>query len=427
MLYLKRTKVGEIMNERNILCIDLKSFFASCECVERKLDPFTTPLVVADPERGKGAITLAVTPYMKTLGVPSRGRIFEIPNNIKYIIAKPTMELYLKKSKEIIDIFLNFVSKEDLHVYSIDESFLDVTNYLKLYKTNDYNLAINIMKTIKEKTGLTSTCGIGPNLFLAKVALDTESKHNKDCIAKWTYEDIKTKLWNLEPLTEMWGIGSKTMKKLNDLGIKKVGDINKYNINFYKRRFGIIGEEIYLHANGIDTSNIKEKCESKNKSYSISQILYKDYSIINTPLIIREMSSTLAKRLRNNKKVCSCISFGIGYSKNIGGYFYHSKKLSTSTNNEKEIYETCKNIFDNYIEDLPIRKISISASKISDNNYHQLNLFENSLEEENNEKITLTIDNITNKFGNNSILKASSLIEYSTIKKRNNTLGGHSK
>lgn len=416
------------MEERNILCIDLKSFFASVECVDRNLNPFTTPLVVADPDRGGGAITLAVTPYMKTLGVPSRGRVFEIPKNIKYITAKPRMSLYIKKSKEIINIFLDFVSKEDMHVYSIDESFLDVTDYLKLYKMDDITLAKTIMNEITKRTGLTSTCGIGPNLLLAKVALDIDSKNSQDFIAKWTYEDIKTKLWNIEPLNKMWGIGNKTMKKLNDLGIKKVGDINKYPKSFYKKRFGILGEELYEHANGIDYSNIKsQNYETKNKSYGLSQILYKDYTILNVPLIIKEMASKIAKRLRTNKKVCSVISFGIGYSRNIGGGFYHSKKINNPTDNEEKIYEICMNIFDNYIEDLPIRKVSISVGKIENNNYKQLNLFETEEENTKDDNITKVMDEIANKFGENALLKASSLYEYSTIKKRNNTLGGHSK
>ncbi len=416
------------MEERNILCIDLKSFFASVECVERGLDPFTTPLVVADPERGTGAITLAVTPALKEKGVPSRGRIYEIPKNLKYITAKPRMSLYVKKSKEIINIFLDFIDKEDLHVYSIDESFLDVTDYLKLYKMTDVELAKKIMNTIKEKTGLTSTCGIGPNLLLAKVALDTESKHNKDFLAKWTYDDVKTKLWNITPLTEMWGIGPKTMKKLNDLGIYKVGEINKYSVSFYKKRFGILGEELWMHANGIDTSNIKnDNIKTKNKSYSLSQILYKDYTKMTIPLIINEMCSTLAKRLRDNKKVCSIVSFGIGYSKNIGGGFHHSRKLSESTSSEKIIYDSCMNIFNNFVEDLPIRKVYIALGKIESNNYLQLNLFEENEKVVLENKMNSIVDSIKNKFGSNSILKASSLMEYSTIKKRNNTLGGHNK
>ena len=414
------------MNERNILCIDLKSFFASVECVERNLDPFTTPLIVADPSRKGGAITLAVTPYMKTLGVPSRGRVFEIPKNIKYITAPPRMSLYVKKSKEVINCFLDFVSKEDMHVYSIDEAFLDVTDYLKLYKMDDFTLAKTIMARIKEKTGLTSTCGIGPNLLLAKVALDIESKHSPDFIAKWTYEDVKTKLWNITPLDELWGIGSKTMKKLNDLGIYKVGDINKYSKDFYKKRFGVLGEELYLHANGIDNSNIKDdKYEIKNKSYGLSQILYKDYTPEEAILIIKEMCETICKRLRNNKKVCGVVGFGIGYSRSVGGGFYHSKKLSESTDNENVIFSVCKSIYDSYIEEEPIRKVSISLGKITDNNYVQLNLFEEVNETIN--EIPIVVDEINKKFGDNAILKASSLLNYSTIKMRNKKMGGHNK
>lgn len=414
------------MNERNILCIDLKSFFASVECVERNLDPFTTPLIVADPSRKGGAITLAVTPYMKTLGVPSRGRVFEIPKNIKYITAPPRMSLYVKKSKEVINCFLDFVSKEDMHVYSIDEAFLDVTDYLKLYKMDDVTLAKTIMARIKEKTGLTSTCGIGPNLLLAKVALDIESKHSPDFIAKWTYEDVKTKLWNITPLDEMWGIGFKTMKKLNDLGIYKVGDINKYSKDFYKKRFGVLGEELYLHANGIDNSNIKDdKYEIKNKSYGLSQILYKDYTPEEAILIIKEMCETICKRLRSNKKVCGVVGFGIGYSRSVGGGFYHSKKLSESTDNENVIFSVCKSIYDSYIEEEPIRKVSISLGKITDNNYVQLNLFEEVNETIN--EIPIVVDEINKKFGDNAILKASSLLNYSTIKMRNKKMGGHNK
>lgn len=414
------------MNERNILCIDLKSFFASVECVERNLDPFTTPLIVADPSRKGGAITLAVTPYMKTLGVPSRGRVFEIPKNIKYITAPPRMSLYVKKSKEVINCFLDFISKEDMHVYSIDEAFLDVTDYLKLYKMDDVTLAKTIMARIKEKTGLTSTCGIGPNLLLAKVALDIESKHSPDFIAKWTYEDVKTKLWNITPLDEMWGIGSKTMKKLNDLGIYKVGDINKYSKDFYKKRFGVLGEELYLHANGIDNSNIKDdKYEIKNKSYGLSQILYKDYTPEEAILIIKEMCETICKRLRSNKKVCGVVGFGIGYSRSVGGGFYHSKKLSESTDNENVIFSVCKSIYDSYIEEEPIRKVSISLGKITDNNYVQLNLFEEVNETIN--EIPIVVDEINKKFGDNAILKASSLLNYSTIKMRNKKMGGHNK
>lgn len=414
--------------KRNILCIDLKSFFASAECVERKLDPFKTPLVVADITKGNGTITLAVTPYLKKLGVKSRGRVYEIPDKIKkqIIFAKPRMNLYYQKSKEIIDIYLQYISYEDMHVYSIDEVFLDVTDYLKFYNKSDYELALEIMKKIKDKTGITSTCGIGPNLLLAKISLDIESKHNKNCIAKWGYEDIKTKLHNITPLSEFWGIGKQYEKKLNNLGIKKIGDINKYPISFYKKRFGIMGEELWYHANGIDLSNIKkEKISPKDKSYSMSQVFYKDYTPEKTILIIKEMTEILCKRIRENKKTCKIVSLGITYSKNIGGYFYHSRKLDIETDDNKTIYEMCLYIFNNYVNNLPIRKVSISLGNIQNKKYKQINLFEKI--DDNPDELSHTLDKINTKFGNNAVLKASSLVEYSTIKNRNKKLGGHNK
>ncbi len=162
---------------RHFLCIDLKSFFASCECIERGLNPFTTPLVVANKNQGNGAITLAVTPYLKSQGIKGRTRLYEIPKNIKYTIVNPRMKLYLEKSREVVGIYLDYVAKEDLHIYSIDECFLDVTDYLNLYKKTDYELALDILNKITKKTGLTATCGIGPNMLLAKVAMDIEAKH----------------------------------------------------------------------------------------------------------------------------------------------------------------------------------------------------------------------------------------------------------
>ena len=226
----------------------------------------------------------------------------------------------------------------------------------------------------------------------------------------------------------MWGIGPKTAKKLRDLGIKKIGDINKYPMTFYKKRFGILGEEMWMHANGIDPSNIKDDHYTiKNKSYGLSQILYKDYNTTNILLIVREMASKVAKRLRDNKKVTSLIGFGIGYSRDIGGGFYHSRILSECTDSEEKIYEACKYIYDSYIEDLPIRKVSISLGKIESKNYKQLNLFEQEKENELDTKVTTAMDEITKRFGDNALLKASSLLDYSTIKRRNETLGGHKK
>lgn len=412
--------------KRNILCIDLKSFFASVECVERQLDPYTTPLVVCDPTRN-GAITLAVTPYLKQFGVKGRSRVYELPKNIDIIKVPPRMRLYQQKSKEVIKIYLDYISEEDLHIYSIDECFLDVTNYLKLYQKTDYELALEILNTIQKKTGLTATAGIGPNLLLAKVSMDIEAKHNKDNIAKWTYDDVKTKLWNISPLSQMWGIGSRMERNLNDLGIRRIKDLANYDLEKLKKQFGVIGEELWQHANGIDLSKISDfkNHEVKEKSFSHSQILYKDYYDYNITIIIYEMLDLLCRRLRNQNKLCGVIGFGIGYSHNIGNGFYHSLKLSSTTDNINDLYRECMRIFDRYYNHSPIRKVSISLSHLEDNSSLQLNLFNPIEEVEKNRSINATIDSIKMRFGANILLNASSLLEDSTIKDRNNKIGGH--
>lgn len=413
--------------KRNILVIDLKSFFASCECVDRGLDAFSTPLVVADPKRKDGAITLAVTPYCKSLGMKSRARMYENKKFKNLIVVPPRMSLYIKKSTEVINIYLDFISSEDLHVYSIDEAFLDVTNYLKMYKMTDYELAKKIMETVKEKTGLTATCGIGPNMLLAKIAMDIEAKHNKDCIASWNYEDIPNKLWTISPLSNMWGIGSRMEINLNNMGIKNIYDLAHYDKNKLIKRFGIMGEEIYNHANGIDLSLISDyKNLKKEKSYGHSQVLFKNYYSHNIKLIIEEMVEVLSIRLRKNRKQTGLISFGIGYSKDIGGGFHHMMKLSTSTDNEKIILDTCLKIFDNYYDDSPIRKVSISFGKLNDKNSIQLNIFEDYEKNINEDNINNAIDFVHSKYGKNSLFKASGLLKDSTIRERNGKIGGHS-
>ncbi len=412
--------------DRHFLCIDLKSFFASCECLDRGLNPFTTPLVVADPRRGGGAITLAVTPYLKNLGVKSRGRIFEIDKKIKYTIAPPRMSLYINKSKEVMSIYLDFVASEDLHIYSIDEAFLDVTDYLKLYNMTDYELALTILKTVTAKTGLTATCGIGPNMLIAKVAMDIEAKHSKDNIAKWTTNNVPDKLWPITPLSNFWGIGRGLEKRLNNLGINSIGDLAKYDPRILKQKLGVIGEQLWAHANGIDHSRINElNPHQEEKSYSHSQILFKDYYRHNIKLIINEMVEALAVKLRANHKMTSGIGFGIGYSKEINDGFYRYQKLIAPTDDEKAIVEICVYLFEEYYEDLPIRRVAIAFGGLVNKTGYQLNLFEDPKEVENNFKLATVSDEIKSKYGKNSLLKATSLLSDSTIKERNGKIGGH--
>ena len=412
--------------KRNFLCIDLKSFFASCECIERKLDPFKYPLVVANPNQGSGAITLAVTPYLKTLGLKSRGRLYEIPKNVKYFIAKPRMSLYIKKSTEVINVYLKYVAKSDIHIYSIDECFLDVTDYLKMYKKTDYELALEILEDVKKATGLCATCGIGPNMLLAKIAMDIEAKHNKNFIAKWDYEDIENKLWAISPLSAFWGIGPRMEKNLNKLGIFSIRDLAFYDRDKLKKKFGVIGAEMWNHANGIDLSRIGDFNKTSEKSYSHSQVLFKDYNGDNIKIIIREMVEALTSRLRHNKKTCQIIGLGIGYSKAIGGSFYHSVKLENPTDSLEIILANCLMIFDKFYDNLPIRRVSVSCGGLKDKIGVQLNIFDSFEEVLEAEEINRAIDEINDKYGKNALLKASSLLEDSTIHERNKKIGGHS-
>ena len=413
-------------NKRHFLCIDLKSFFASVECIERGLDPFTTPLVVANKSQGNGAITLAVTPYLKNRGVKGRTRLYEIPKTIKYTIVNPRMKLYMEKSKSVVSIYLDYVSKEDLHIYSIDECFLDVTPYLKLYKKDDYSLALEILKTIEEKTGLTATCGVGPNMLLAKVAMDIEAKHNSNCIAKWDYKDIETKLWKISPLSKMWGIGSHLEKRLTTLGIHSIKDLALYDQNKLKEKFGVMGLELWNHANGIDTSKISDfKTMTREKSFSHSQVLFKDYYGENIKLIIEEMVDVVCGRLREDNYECSCVGLGIGYSKTIQDGFFHTTKLEVPTSDGEIILKTCFLLLERYYENLPIRKVTISCSRLSKKLGTQLSIFSSYEETIKSENYHKTIDEVKGKFGKNSLLKASSLLPDSTAISRNEKIGGH--
>lgn len=410
------------MDNRSIICIDLKSFFASVECVYRGLDPFTTPLVVADISRGDGAMSLAASPYLRNIGIQSRSRVFEIkkiiPKNINIIYAKPRMRLYEEYSNKVYKIYEEFFSAEDIHAYSIDEVFIDATNYLKYYKKSSYSLALDIMNTIKQKTGITSTCGIGPNIFLAKVAMDTEAKHNKDCIALWTYNDIENKLWKINPLNKIWGFGNNTMNKLNNLGIYKVGDINNYTKNFYIKRFGnVMGNDIWCKANGIDFSTIKEyNNRKKDKSISMSQILYRDYTMEEAILIMKEMNDMLVNKLRSMDLTTKLVFLKINYSKEIYKSFKDTILLNNYEDNTDTIFNTLKYIYNNNIENYPIRKVTIAFSKLNKKGATQLSLFDQNISASNS--LNEMINKITKKYGNIKLLRASSLLKSSTIKNR---------
>jgi DNA polymerase V len=414
---------------KHIICIDLKSFYASVECALRGLDPFTTPLVVADQSRGNGALCLAVTPYLKSLGISSRARLFDIPDDIKpYIIyAKPQMHTYLEFTMKIIEIYLSYVSDEDLYVYSIDEAFLDVTHYLSLYKMTDVELGKKIVNDIREKLHLHASCGVGPNMLISKLAMDLDSKHQKDSIAKWTYEDIPEKLWPITPLSEMWGIGNRMERNLNFLGMQTIGDIANYDVRILKDHFGVLGEELYYHCHGIDMSLIqdKDKLRNRSKSFGISQVLFHDYQVPEIYTIILEMADEITRRLRMNKKRCRTVHFGVGYSLANGGGLHQQITLEQPTSSFKEIYHTCLRIFHNQYDGSLIRSVSVSLSGLTDSKVYQYSIFEDAEAIEKEYQLLSSIDAIKSRYGKNAVNRAESLEEHSTIIKRYSFVGGH--
>jgi len=262
-------------------------------------------------------------------------------------------------------------------------------------------------------------------MLLAKISMDIEAKHNKNNIAKWTYEDVKTKLWKIYPLSNMWGIGNNMEKNLNKMGIYTVKDLAQTDKFLLKDKFGIMGLELWNHANGIDTSIISDyKKIAMSESYSHSQVLFKDYNEENIHIIIEEMLDVLLQRLRKNNKQTKCLGLGIGYSKEEYKKFYHTIKLDNPTDTYDEIIKYLLMIFDKYHENLPIRKVTISLSSLVNKENIQMSLFDkNSNNNDNN--INNVIDEIKEKYGKNSILKVANLLEDSTAIERNKKTGGH--
>ena len=415
------------MADKTIAVIDLKAFYSFVECVDRGLDAWKTPLVVADKERGKNTIVLSVSPFLKERGVPSRLRIKDLPKGYDYIYAVPRMERYIEKSAEVVKIMMEFVSEEDIHVYSIDEAFMDLTSYLDYYHKTPLQLVTLIIQTIKDRTGLQATGGIGDNFFLAKVALDIFAKHEKNGIAIMHQKDVPTKLWPICPLTKIWGIGERTAAKLNVMGIITVGDLANANRDYIHEHFGVIGDQLINHANGIDESDIHEVYIPKSTSITVAQVLFKDYKKDDAVTIIREMCDDLSSRLRNEGKQSGLVSLYVGYSKETMGGFSRQMSLLNPTDDTDELFNALMEIYHQHIEDYPIRRIGINFSKLSTCGYKQMNMFEDTKKQKTNHELFRAMDKLKDKYGNNILLRASALTENSTAIERHNQIGGHRK
>lgn len=416
------------MQEKIYACIDLKSFYASVECVERGLDPLNTCLVVADPSRGKGAITLAATAAMKKLGVKSRGRIFEIPSGIDYITAIPRMKLYMEYSAKIYEVYLRYISLEDIHVYSIDECFLDFTPYLSVYNMNAKELAKTIMKDVLKTTGIYSAAGLGTNLFLAKVALDIMAKHSSDFIGYLDEAIFKAKLWHHKPITDFWNIGQGIAARLKKYGIDDLYGITQIDEKYLYREFGINAEFLIDHAWGKEPCTIEDIHNYKSKSHSISngQILFENYSFDDALLVVKEMVDMLSLELVEKGLETNCIYLRIGYAdscvKSTGG----RRKLNQRTCSSKKLTQAIEELYTSttYPHEA-IRKINIGFDDVVEEGFSQLDLFSNPKDEITDKQLSLAMLEIKKRYGKNAILRGMNLMPKATARKRNTLIGGH--
>lgn len=496
--------------KRTYIAIDLKSFYASVECVERNLDPLTTNLVVADVSRTEKTICLAVSPSLKAYGIPGRPRLFEVIqktreiNNkrkycapkrefqgksynatelqsnmaleLDYIIAPPQMARYMEISTQIYGVYLKYIAPEDIHVYSIDEVFMDVTNYLKSYGLTARELAMTIIKDVLRTTGITATAGIGTNLFLCKVAMDIEAKHiapdeNGVRIAELDEMTYRKKLWMHQPITDFWRVGRGYAKKLEEYGLVTMGDIARcsvgkktdyYNEDLLYKLFGINAELLIDHAWGWEPCTIADIKAYKPSSNSIGsgQVLQSPYSYEQAKLVLREMTDLLVFDLVEKNLVTDQIVLTIGYDREsltdpmikyagdvttdhygrkVPKAAHGSINLSKKTSSAKLIINAAMDLYDQIVdENLLVRRINITANRVVNENeaqkeqYEQLDLFTDyealKAEEEQlakEKQIQQAVLGLKKRFGKNAVIKGMNLQEGATAIERNKQIGGH--
>jgi len=414
--------------EKYYLCIDLKSFFASVECVERGLDPFETNLVVSDSTRGKGAICLAVSPALKSRGVANRCRLFEIPDTIEYLVAKPRMNLYIEYSANIYETYLKYISKEDIHIYSIDECFFDITSYLELYNKTPRELAVMLIDAVYKRTGVRATAGIGTNLFLAKVALDITAKHADDFIGYLDIDEFKKSIWHHKPMTDVWNVGRGIANRLEKYGVYDLYGITGMDERILYREFGVNAEYLIDHAKGIEPCTIADikNYETKTTSLSNSQILFEDYSFNDARLVLKEMVDILVLELVDKNLVTNTISLRIGYSdsgvKSTGG----SLNIGNYTNSQKKLTDIFMDYYDKTThKNAPIRKLTVVLNNLVVEEYLNLDFFSDFVFDEKERKKQKAIIEIKKKYGKNAILKGMNYKEKATGRIRNKLVGGH--
>lgn len=436
--------------DRVYLCIDLKSFYASVECAARGLDPFTTNLVVADPDRTDTTICLAITPAMKALGIPNRCRVFQIPPEVDYIMAKPRMRHYMQVSAQIYGIYLRYVSPQDIYAYSIDECFIDATPYLRLYRKSPRELAVMLMDAVREETGICATAGIGTNLFLAKVALDITAKHVRDNIGFLDEQGFRQTIWTHRPLTDIWNIGPGIARRLAKYRVYDLKGVTELDPETLYAEFGANAEYLIDHAWGLEPCTIAQIQAYQPQSNSISngQVLSCDYTFDEARMVLREMVEDSALDLVKRNLVTDRIQLSLGYSfdtsappsrepvfvgehgvrsaSRFAGHTGGSRKLPERTNSAKALLGYFLNLYDQTTRtDRPVRRISLEMGDLVDQDLATVDLFTNVEERERERKLAQAMLAVKDRFGKNAMIKATSLQEKATARERNEMVGGH--
>jgi len=417
------------MKKRTYLCIDLKSFYASVECAERGLDPMTTRLVVADPTRTDKTICLAISPAMKALGIHNRCRVFEIPKGIDYIMAPPRMQKYLDYSAEIYGIYLKYISKQDIYVYSVDEAFMDVTEYLNLYGMTAKELGQRIMQDIYDTLHVRATCGIGSNLYLTKIALDITAKHADDFIGELDEASYCKTLWDHKPLTDFWRIGGGIARRLAPYGIYTMGDIARADEDLLYRLFGIDAELLIDHAWGREPVTIADikNYHTRTKSITSGQVLMCDYNYEDGKLIIKEMADLICLDLVEKKLLTKSITLHVGYSNRLNVPPAHGTvNLGDDTNADMIIIPAMMKLYEEIINpNYDIRRVNISCNNVIPEEFHQYSFFTDAADLERNHKIQEAVIELKHKFGKDAVMKGMNLEEKGTTRERNHQIGGH--
>lgn len=404
-----------------ILCVDMKSFYASIELVKRGIHPLKGYLAVIGDKNQKGSVILAASDALKSkYGIKTADRLYDIPKDKEIILAEANMQLYLNLSVKIAQMFKSILPLEAVHIYSVDEAWLKLDNY----KSSDFlKTAFNLKQKIWNNYKLPCSMGIGPNMFMAKVAMDNEGKEKGLC--RWSYDDVPEKLWPLK-LSDCWGIGNKTEKKLNNIGVYQLGDLANLPLDYLENKFGIMGNQLYYHAWGIDYSKLEGHYNDLKKAIGKGITLYNDYSSVEEiKTVIFNLSEEIGKRLREDNLKGKTVSLSLKYS-----YSESKKGFSRQLSLEKEIdlsieiYKTAEKIFNNYYSGEKVRKITLYLSNLIETNYLQLNLFKNTLGKA---KINNIRNELSQKFGYDPIYYAHNLKKGNIKNRIENTIGGHKK